>query len=387
MLSSINYDTYRCKAIQNRTFSYQDVQNIIENLANKNDFKTIESSFEGREIKLCKLGNGNIKILFWSQMHGDEPTATAALFDLINFFNDETNTLSREILKACTLYIIPVLNPDGLEKFTRRNAQEIDINRDYLAEQSPEGKILKQIRTQVKPDFAFNLHDQNSLYSIPKTKKQVGISLLAPAFDGTLSVNWTREQAMKVIVCINETLQQLIPNQVAKFNDEFEPRAFGDNFQKAGTPTILIESGALKNEEEKQEVRKLNFFAILSALESISNQNYQNKDLMNYLMIPVQKKELFHVLIKDCEFKIDNQKYKTDIGINYQEIFNADDRSLRKEFTIADMGDLSAYDGFEVLNAEDLIIKGNPKFELLANFSVQNEKGKLIIGFNLGSRI
>ena len=121
MLPSINYDVYRCKAIQNRTFSYQDVQNIIESLADKNTFKTLGKSFEGQEIKLCTIGNGPIKVLMWSQMHGNEPTATAALFDLINFLTDENNALSLEILKACTLNIIPVLNPDGLEKFIRRN--------------------------------------------------------------------------------------------------------------------------------------------------------------------------------------------------------------------------------------------------------------------------
>lgn len=387
MLSSISYDAYRCKAIQNRTFSYQDIQNLIKDLSGKVSFETIGSSFEGREIKLCKIGNGSLKILLWSQMHGDEPTATAALFDLINFFNDENNTLSRDILKACTLYIIPVLNPDGLEKFTRRNAQEIDINRDFLAEQSPEGKILKQIRSEIKPDFAFNLHDQDSLYSIPKSKKQVGISLLAPAFDQNLSVNWNREQAMKVIICMNETLQQLIPNQVARFNDEFEPRAFGDNFQKAGTPTILIESGALLGDTEKQEVRKLNFFAILSALESIIHQKYQEKDLMNYLMIPVQKKELFHVLIKNCEFTIVDKKYKIDIGINYKEVFNHADRSLNKQYFIADIGDLSTFNGFEVINAKDQTVIGNPKFEQLADLSILDKQEKPIIAFNLGSRI
>ena len=211
--------------------------------------------------------------------------------------------------------------------------------------------------------------------------------MLAPAFDRTLSVNWTREQALKVIICINETLQELIPNQIARFNDEFEPRAFGDNFQKAGTPTILIESGYLKNDDEKQEVRKLNFFGILAALECIIKQNYHEKDLINYFMIPVQKKELFHVMIKNCMLKMDKQKYKVDIGINYNEVFDSADRSLRKEYFISNIGDLSIYDGFEVINADGFLVKGKPQFEQLANLSVINKKKKLIIGFNLGVRI
>ena len=35
--------------------------------------------------------------------------------------------------------MVPMLNPDGAERFQRRNAQGIDINRDALLLQSPEG--------------------------------------------------------------------------------------------------------------------------------------------------------------------------------------------------------------------------------------------------------
>ena len=37
-----------------------------------------------------------------------------------------------------------MLNPDGSEKWTRRNALDIDMNRDFLKESSPEIKILKR---------------------------------------------------------------------------------------------------------------------------------------------------------------------------------------------------------------------------------------------------
>ena len=86
-------------------------------------------------------------------------------------------------------------------------------------------------------------------------------------------------------------------------------------------------------------------------------------------------------------FKIDKQKYKVDIGINYNEVFNSADRSLRKKYFISDIGDLSIYDGFEVINADGFSVKGKPQFEQLANLSVINKKKELIIGFNLGVRI
>lgn len=387
MIAEIDYLKYRCEDLINRTFAYADIQLAIEKTNLK--FETIGESFEGRLIKLIALGTGNIKIMLWSQMHGDEPTATAALFDLLNFFSikDHHQELKESILESCTLYIIPVINPDGMEKFTRRNAQEIDINRDYIGQQSPEGRILKNFRDKIKPDFAFNLHDQGSLYNIPKTKETVAISLLAPSFDDSLAINWNREQAMKVIICMNETLQKLAPQQIGRFNDEFEPRAFGDNFQKSGAATILIESGILKYDSEKQEIRKLNFYALLSALNAISELSYQDKDLINYLMIPVQKKEIFHVLLKNCAIDNSKKSYRIDIGINYTEIFNVKTRKLEKQFEIADLGSLSNFSAFEIIDATELILTGKPTFGQVADLMLKDKNLQTVVEWKAGIRI
>ena len=40
---------------------------------------------------------------------------------------------------------------------------------------------------------------------------------------------------MDVIVAMNDLLQQMIPNHVGLYTDEFYPTATGDNFQKLGT--------------------------------------------------------------------------------------------------------------------------------------------------------
>jgi len=48
-------------------------------------------------------------------MHGDEPTATAAIFDLLKFFSadDEFNKIRELLLNKLTFHFIPMLNPDG----------------------------------------------------------------------------------------------------------------------------------------------------------------------------------------------------------------------------------------------------------------------------------
>src|SRR3954468_18142299 len=42
----------------------------------------VGDSVEGRSINMLQAGSGAFPVLLWSQMHGDEATATAALFDL-----------------------------------------------------------------------------------------------------------------------------------------------------------------------------------------------------------------------------------------------------------------------------------------------------------------
>jgi murein tripeptide amidase MpaA len=86
-------------------------------------------------------------VLLWSQMHGDESTATSALFDLFEYIRAHRQDAAvRGILSSLTLHVIPMLNPDGAERFQRRNVQSIDINRDALRLQTPEGRMLKTPR-------------------------------------------------------------------------------------------------------------------------------------------------------------------------------------------------------------------------------------------------
>src|SRR5204862_544126 len=122
----------------------------------------IGASVEGRAIHLLTVGDGPRRVLLWSQMHGDEPSATPALLDLADYLlSRKDDAAARRLLAGATLLMIPMLNPDGAERYERRNAQGIDINRDALNLATPEGRLLKAIRDRHQPELGFNLHDQN----------------------------------------------------------------------------------------------------------------------------------------------------------------------------------------------------------------------------------
>ena len=127
----------------------------------------VGASLEGREIYDVAFGTGPDVVMMWSQMHGDEGTATSALFDLYAYLNaHQTEPFVTALLKSLTVHTVPMLNPDGAERWQRRYVQGIDINRDALLLQTPEGQLLKKLRDQWQPTVAFNLHNQNLRTSV-----------------------------------------------------------------------------------------------------------------------------------------------------------------------------------------------------------------------------
>lgn len=336
-------------ALSQRRIKHKDLQPLIEKYMQQPDFnvRQVGTSIEGRSLNLISIGTGKTNVFLWSQMHGDESTATMAIFDIFNFISsDKFKDEKTALFKNVTLHFLPMLNPDGAEAFQRRNTLGIDINRDALRLQSPEGKTLKRIRDSLSADFGFNLHDQSKYYNAESSGNPATISFLAPAYNYEKDVNEVRGNAMKLIVGMNAELQKFIPGQVAKYNDDFEPRAFGDNIQKWGTSTILIESGGFLNDPEKQEIRKLNFVAILSALFSISNQDYKMLDINDYKKIPENDSKLFDLILTGLQYELLGETYILDFGINNQEIPKGKNGFYYKS-QIADQGDLSTNYGYK----------------------------------------
>jgi hypothetical protein len=289
-------------------------------------------------------------------MHGDEPTATMAMMDIFNFFkaSDELDPVRKMLLEKLTLHFVPMLNPDGAERYQRRNAFEIDLNRDAIRLQSPESRILKGLRDSLQPQFGFNLHDQSTRYTAGNSSKPATISFLAPPYDQERSENEVRSNAMKLIVGMNRTLQTYIPGQVAKYSDSHEPRAFGDNIQKWGTSVVLVESGGYKGDPEKQYIRKLNFVVLLDALYAIAQASYQREDLNAYYQIPENERYLFDLIIRNVGITEGGRQYLTDIGINHYEVSVPDTADFYFRSQIDELGDMSIFYGYEEFDAKGL---------------------------------
>lgn len=356
-----SYENFKEKTLTNRRFKHSDIVPLIEQLKNKKIFGVdkVGKSVEGREIYLISMGNGKKKVFLWSQMHGDEPTATAALFDIFNFFSDESEftDFKKFLLSNLSIYFIPMINPDGAEQFQRRNIFEIDLNRDVIRQQAPEAKILKEVFESLKADFGFNLHDQGRNYAAGNSFKPASISFLAPAPDYEKSLPAPRENAMKLIGDMVNILNEFIPGHIGKYSDDYEPRAFGDNFTKWGTSVVLLETGGWREDREKLFLRKINYIALLSALSSIASGSYVSQDLKVYESIPKNEELMMDVILRNLKVIGVDKEFIVDIGINFEEINTNGAKDFYLKSSIEDIGDLSVFSGYEDIDLSGFTIE------------------------------
>lgn len=342
-----------------RSLKHRHLAEKLESLqkAFPSEFKLeiIGQSVEGKDIYLVSLGAGKRSVLMWSQMHGNEPTATNALLDIFAYLlRYQHEIFVREILSDLKIYAIPMLNPDGAEYDQRRNAQGLDINRDARELATPEARILKSIRDRLQPDFGFNLHDQNGRRTVGNTNKIVSIALLVPPVDESENETSNTFEAKKVASVICQALSPYLSGHIARYDASFMSRAFGDNFQKAGTRTILIESGGWYADDPEFLV-KMNFIAILEACHAIATNSFQNADPALYATLPQNDKELFDLLIRQATIYagVRDTPFVGDIGINYTEMPVEDGIITRGRIT--DLGDMGIFAAKETIDASGMV--------------------------------
>ena len=253
-------------------------------------------------------------------MHGNESTTTKALFDCFNLF-ETNNFIPNSILNACTLCVIPILNPDGAERYTRINANEIDLNRDAQDLSQPESKILRDIYNSFQPDYCFNLHGQRSIFGVNDSGISATLSFLSPSQDEECSLTPNRKVAMAVIAEVNNLLQEEIPNSIGRYNDGFNLDCVGDTFQNFGVPTLLYEAGHYSNDYNREDVRRFMFIAIIKGLDIIS-KGVDGSNYKDYFKIPKNSKSFYDIIIRNA--KVFNSDFElTDIAVQYKEVLKA----------------------------------------------------------------
>ena len=368
------YNQYKENSISGRYLTLELIEPLLQKLNANNELRILGKSVLGKPIYSYQIGNGNTRILLWSQMHGNESTTTKALFDFLNVLKSDT-ALAKQYLDSFTFFIIPILNPDGATLYTRENANKVDLNRDSQDLTQPESRVLREAFESFKPNYCFNLHDQRTIFGVSDTGKPATLSFLAPSYNEERDINESRLKAINLIVTINEGLQVYLPNQIGRFDDSFNINCIGDTFQFLGVPTILFEAGHFQGDYQREETRKYVFIAYILSFTSLCENVIVSNGIDKYLNIPQNKVVFYDFIYKNIKINYDGIEKITNFAAQYKEELIGD--KICFNAYISKIGNLEDYFGHFEYDAKDALYNDQlnmiPELNQKADFYLTND--------------
>ncbi len=100
-----------------------------------------------------------IRVLVLCRQHGDEPASTESVLGLIRRIAEGGDPALRASLAHVTLYLIPMVNPDGAEADTRNNGVGADLNRDWGIFHQPETRAVARAAHLLRPSLVLDAHN------------------------------------------------------------------------------------------------------------------------------------------------------------------------------------------------------------------------------------
>jgi hypothetical protein len=377
---SDHYADFQENSLPYRRFSFEWFLELIEKHEqnSKLSISEVGQSIEGRPIHSITWGSGDVHLMFWTQMHGNESTATRAVFDFLNLIQEEQFAeFFKNLEQQVTLKIIPVVNPDGMVRYQRRNALNIDPNRDASRLSTPEMQVLFSQIKAFEPHWCFNMHDQRNLFNVGGTNEPACLSFLSPSTaDGKRSKN--QNEAMQMIACIHKQLNDFIPGKMGRFTHEYYPTASGDNLQNLGFRTILVESGGYRNDIERNQPRKMNLLLMVETLKLAATKSWKNGTVLRYSEIPANDQKMVDLLIRGAHYKIGDHKIVTDIGIDRVEVAAKNEQGFVVKSSVREIGDLTHYYGYEEFNGQGMNITTTLQLNQTADFDLLDENGNTV---------
>jgi len=345
----------RVAGLEDRTFTAEHWWSVATPLLERGrGFRVdgIGRSVEDRPLQHVRWGQGKKAVLLWSQMHGDESTASMALADLFRFLGEHPDhPLVKQLQTNTTLHVFPIVNPDGAARFQRRNVQGIDINRDARMLATPEARALKALHDQVRPMYGFNLHDQRVGYRAGDSDRGTAIALLSPPYNHAADVNDVRTRAIEVAGVIRSALEPYLAGHIARWDETFDPRAFGDLTTQWGTSTVLIEAGGIEGDVQKQRLRKLYFLGLVAALDSIATGRHAGVSPALYRDLPENGDVWPDLLVRGGTLSVPGRPpARADLLVNFRNPL------METDGAVADVGDLGTKKARRSIDARGLFI-------------------------------
>lgn len=229
--------------------------------------------------------HGRIPRVAWSMMHGNEPTGFAALCALMAAGEPHSDWT-----------LVPLVNPTGIDLFTRCTASGLDLNRCARRSGPREADLLKHV-IQSKPfRLALNLHDQRSLFHPTGSSIPSSLSVLAPRAR-TPQGESVPAEAQGWAGWISTSMSRREPNWgYARFDDQYYPEAFGEWCQELGILTVTVETGVAIGDYARTRVAQ-QLGDILIELDQMERP--QASSFTHYQALPFNAANGVDVLLSD----------------------------------------------------------------------------------------
>lgn len=348
------------QGLKSRYLPPDRLKEAVQRLGGWSNRLKIGQSVQGRPIEVWVYGKGPTRILMWSQMHGNETTTTRALLDWMKSVSLSPQSVS-ERFEGLTIAVVPMLNPDGAEAYTRFNANEMDLNRDAVKRSQPETQALLGFAKNFSPDFCFNLHDQRTFYGVGEPPRSAVVSFLAPAADPGVGLPLQRTAAMSLVLAMHDALEQGIPGHLGRYDDTYNPNCFGDHFQTLGIPTVLLEAGHSPGDYLRESTREQVFKAIVAGLDHCRAKAY-NAAVARYNKIPENRKIFSDLSLRNARVLIGNCGTQGISYIQYSEVLREGEIDFVPGFFQEDWEPQGAHRELDLTVTEDLRwVKTNPR--------------------------
>jgi len=131
------------------------------------EYRSLGQTLDGQEIDYFCMTGGPLQLWLYARQHPGETMAEWWMEGALDKLLDPADPVARRLKQACTIHVVPNMNPDGSRRgHLRTNAAGINLNREWHAptlEKSPEVFHVLARMDETGVDFAMDVHGDEAI--------------------------------------------------------------------------------------------------------------------------------------------------------------------------------------------------------------------------------
>ncbi len=125
---------------------------------------TLGRSVEGQEIPYLRISLGEFgadrenrtMAMVFAMQHGNEHSGLEGTLEMaLELARGDHD----DLLEHVDLLVVPSVNPDGSDRYERRNAEDVDLNRSHLILDGVEVELLRELFHRWEPEVTLDIHE------------------------------------------------------------------------------------------------------------------------------------------------------------------------------------------------------------------------------------